>query len=77
MSTHSTAQSDPEFRRVSMGEIETPYGLHLEFTNVKTSDGVVSVLFYLAEGGKDEAALAFEDEVTRAAKIVQRTTKQE
>lgn len=68
----STEKEASEFRRTSTGEMQTPYGVHLGFTNFRASDGVGLVLFYLAEGGKDQAALAFDHEVARASKIVQR-----
>jgi hypothetical protein len=71
----SARKTKLEFRRVAAGEIETPYGVRLGFTNFRASDGVGLQLLYLAEGGKDQAALAFENELVRATKVIQRTLK--
>ena len=73
----SARKTKLEFRRVAAGEIETPYGVRLGFTNFRASDGVGLQLLYLAEGGKDQAALTFNHEVARATKIVERTFKKD
>jgi hypothetical protein len=73
----SARKTKLEFRRVVAGEIETPYGVRLGFTNFGASDGVGLQLLYLTEDGKDQAALAFENELVRATKIVQRTLKKD
>ena len=65
------------FKLVGMGEIETEYGVHLGFTNFETPDGVGLTLFYLAQDDPVRATQAFNEELARAVKVIERAPNRE
>jgi hypothetical protein len=75
------APSDPnsngklKFTRSDMGEIETRSGVHLGFTNFTASDGIGLQVFYLVKHDPVQSAQAFDEEVARAVKVVDRGPK--
>ncbi|MFZ0885922.1 MAG: hypothetical protein WAN14_21145 [Candidatus Acidiferrales bacterium] len=64
-----------EFTEGNMGEIETADGLRLGFTNFRASDGVTLRVLYWDFDDDSGAKDAFEKEVNRAGKVLERGAK--
>src|SRR5258708_40356284 len=77
----SEARSGPKdpkiqigFQVVNPGEMETKYGVRLGFTAFKSPDGVSLTVLYLAQDDAVRARQAFNEELARAAKVIERGT---
>jgi hypothetical protein len=60
-----------------MGQVVTEYGIRMGFTDFKASDGVGLNLLYLEQDDQARATEAFNQELDRAVKVIERGEKKD
>lgn len=76
-SLHNDPKARVDFKLVNSGEMETKYGVRLGFTAYKSSDGVGLTVFYLVQNDPLRAVQVFNEELVRAAKVIERSAKKD